>query len=72
MSGTSKISASGNAKLKLPSDFGGKIYAKGSTVTVRHIVEGTETDTLVQGTVGEGKAQVRVTARGSVDVQTSN
>ena len=72
MSGTSTVTASGKATLKIPSHYGGKISARGQGVTVRHLVDGTETDTLVQGTIGSGSATLNVSAKGEVNVQTSN
>ena len=73
MSGSSKISAGGgNAELRIPSDFGGRIYAKGQDVKIRHMVDGSKTPTQVQGTIGEGNASLTVTATGAVRVETSN
>jgi len=72
MSGSSKVSASGSATLTIPSDYGGKLSVRGSSVKVRHLVDGTETDTLVQGTVGDGNASLTVTAKGAVDVKAAN
>ena len=36
------------------------------------MVDGTETPTQVQGTIGEGNASLTVTATGAVRVETSN
>jgi hypothetical protein len=72
MTGSSKItSGGGDVLLKIPSDYGGRIYAKGQTVKVRHLVDGSESGTLVQGTIGQGNASLTVTAKGSVTVETS-
>jgi len=70
--GASGISApGGDATLMLPLSYGGKINAKGSNVRVTHTVSGTNTDTLVQGTIGTGTASVTVSAKGDVTVQGS-
>ena len=72
MTGSSKISASGNARVRIPSDFGGRLTAKGSEVEVRQLVDGTQTSTLVQGSLGEGTASLSVSAKGTVKVETAN
>jgi hypothetical protein len=72
MKGSSSISASGKANLKIPSDYGGKISARGPEVKVRHLVDGKESDTLVQGIIGAGSASLTVTAKGAVNIQSSN
>ena len=72
LAGSNRVSAGGDAKIRIPSDYGGKISAKGSEVEVRQMVDGTDSDTLVQGTIGEGTASLSITAKGTVNVQTSN
>ena len=72
MSGGSKVSSSGNATLKIPSDYGGKISARGADVKVKHLVDGTESGTSVQGSIGDGTASLTISAKGSVSVQTSD
>lgn len=69
--GASRLNAPGGAAtLKLPLAYGGKLMAKGSSVSVFHTVAGTITDTLVQGTVGVGSASLSVTARDAVSITT--
>ena len=71
LTGTNRITASGgDVELHLPTGYGGRIYAKGSQVDVRHMIDGTESPTLVQGSIGEGRASLSVTARGKINVRT--
>lgn len=58
----------GNATLRLPLSYAGKFAAKGASVTVFHTVAGTNTDTLVQGTVGTGTASLNIAAKEKVEV----
>ncbi len=71
LTGTNKIQASsGKAHLALPMGYGGRIYARGSQVEVRHMVEGSEGPGLVQGQIGEGKASLSISAKNEVNVTT--
>lgn len=70
LAGTSSVSAAGgDAELDLPMSYGGKLTARGSSVRVAHNVAGTNTDTLVQGTVGSGNASLTVSAKGAVVIK---
>ncbi len=69
LKGTSSISSKGAIDLALPTTYDGKFSAKGSKVRVFHTVNGTRSDTLVQGTVGSGTAaSLNLSAAGNVDV----
>lgn len=69
LGGTNAINApGGNVVLRLPLSYAGKFMAKGSNVSVFHTVMGTNTGTLVQGTIGTGTASVSVSARENVEV----
>lgn len=69
VAGTNSVNApGGSAVLRLPMTFAGKFTGKGSKVSVFHTVMGTNTDTLVQGTVGTGTAALTVSARDNVEV----
>lgn len=68
--GPNRIAATnGNADLALPLGYAGKITAKGSEVSVYHTVAGTNSGTLVQGTIGTGTASLSITAKGKVSVK---
>ena len=69
LKGASTISSKGAIDLQLPTTYDGKFSAKGSQVRVFHTVNGTRSDTLVQGTVGSGTAaSLNLSAAGNVDV----
>ena len=69
LTGTNSVSAAGgNAVLRLPLSYGGKFTAKGTNVSVFHTVMGTNSASLVQGTIGAGTASVTVSAKDNVEV----
>lgn len=69
LAGANSVSApGGSAVLRLPLSYAGKFSAKASSVTVFHTVAGTNTDTLVQGTVGTGTASLNISAKEKVEV----
>lgn len=73
LTGTSSVSApAGNATLQVSTAQGGKLTAKGATVNVTTMVMGTNTPTLVQGTMGVNGPAITVSAKGSVEVSTSS
>lgn len=73
LSGTNRLQApQGAVKLTLPMDYGGRIYAKASQVEVRHMVNGSEGPNLVQGTIGDGKASLSITAKTTITVSSSD
>jgi hypothetical protein len=73
LSGTSSVSApAGNATLQVSTAQGGKLTAKGAAVSVTTMVMGTNTPTLVQGTMGVNGPSITVSAKGNVEVSTSS
>jgi hypothetical protein len=71
LSGTNRIQApGGTVKLALPMSYGGRIYARSAQVDVRHMVDGTESPTQVQGKIGDGNASLSITAKTEIKVTT--
>ncbi len=69
LAGANNVAApGGSVVLRLPLSYNGKFMAKGANVTVFHTVMGTNTGTLVQGTIGTGTASVTVSAKENVEV----
>jgi hypothetical protein len=60
--------AGGNVSLTLPMSYGGKFSAKGKSVSVFQTVVGTNTGTLVQGTISTGNAALNISAGQEVKV----
>lgn len=71
---TNKIYAGGgSAELSLPLAFSGRFYAKGASVMVEPLVQGTNSPTLVSGTIGDGgRASLSITAKTDVKVRSAN
>jgi hypothetical protein len=55
--------------LQLPMSYAGRIYAKAEDVTIAHIVTGTTDANLVSGTINEGRAHLKLTAKSKVEVR---
>ena len=68
LTGTNVINAGGNIDLTLPLAYAGKFSAKGANVSVFHTVMGTNTGTLVQGTISSGPASLSLATKGDVKV----
>jgi hypothetical protein len=68
LAGSNVINAGGTIDMTLPLAYAGKFSAKGANVSVFHTVMGTNTGTLVQGTISSGPASLSLATKGDVKV----
>lgn len=60
----------GAVTLRMPITQKGNLNAKGSEITVDHLVNGTNTPTHVQGTLSDAGPSIAITAQGKVSITT--
>jgi hypothetical protein len=70
---TSRATATAGAVLlRMPITQKGNLSARGSEITVDHLVNGTNTPTHVQGTLSDSGPSISITASGKVTISTPN